>query len=106
MGTREVAFGLLRYSLCRFGPRMQPVAVWAPSPTPADPGTPTPELIKDQHAQQYASVEADEHADAQREREAPHGVSPTRSGCHRVYLSLSSGPRMVAVPERPSSRSQ
>lgn len=64
------------------------------------------ELVKGQHTQQYASVDADEHADAQREREGPHRVSSIRCRCHRVYRSLATGSRMVAVPDRPSSRSQ
>jgi|KBSSwiStaDraftv2_1062776.scaffolds.fasta_scaffold102249_3 hypothetical protein len=64
------------------------------------------ELVKGQHTQQYASVDAAEHADAQREREGPHRVSSIRCRCHRVYRSLATGSRMVAVPDRPSSRSQ
>ena len=37
-------------------------------------------LQKGQHPQQHANVQADEHTDAQHEREAPHHGSPAQSG--------------------------
>jgi len=56
-----------------------------------------PELGKGQHAQQHANMNADEHADAEQEWEGPNHGSPA---------PLVTGSRMVAVPDKPSSRSQ
>lgn len=65
------------------------------------------ELQKGQHPQQHANVQTDEHADAQHEWEALYHGSPTQSGCRVTFnRSLNTGARMVAVPDRPSSRSQ
>jgi hypothetical protein len=63
------------------------------------------ELQKRQHPQQHANVQADD--DAQHEWEAPYLGSPAQSGCRVTFnRSLTTGARMVAVPDRPSSRSQ
>jgi hypothetical protein len=65
------------------------------------------ELEKGQHAHQHCNMKAHEHADAQQEREGPYCGLPIESGCRRlVHRNLVTGARMVAVPDRPSSRSQ
>jgi hypothetical protein len=65
------------------------------------------ELQKHQDTHEHANMKADEHADAQQKWEQPTDGLPNESGCRsRAHGSLVTGARTVAVPDRPSSRSQ